>query len=131
MTSMKIVLFSRTRHRRIRGDIQANYEAHIRKKGFSRLENETDKSKVGGNFIVAVYDLQAVVLCPKGDVSRFYYASKLNVFDFTISELKTNQVNVFSGIRPKETGEQMIQAHAYYGILLDLLSLISAIKDWY
>ncbi|KAJ8877723.1 hypothetical protein PR048_022178 [Dryococelus australis] len=39
---------------------------------------------------VAVYDLQAVVQLPKGDVSHFYYKSKLNVFNFTVYDFKTN-----------------------------------------
>lgn len=38
---------------------------------------------------MAVYDLQAVFQIPKGEVSAFYYRSKLNVFNFTIFNLKS------------------------------------------
>lgn len=39
------------------------------------------------NVRVAVYDLEAVLQCPKGDTSSFYYKSKLNCYNLTITEL--------------------------------------------
>lgn len=69
-----------------------NYEAHIREKELSRIEKENDKKS---NSEVAVFDLQAVLPCPRGDVSSFYYVSKLNVLNFTIVDLKTMAVNCY------------------------------------
>jgi hypothetical protein len=45
-----------------------------KEKELSRLEREKDKNS---NSVVAVYDLQAVLPCPKGDASSFYYVSNL------------------------------------------------------
>lgn len=42
--------------------------------------------------VVAVYDLQATMPCLRGDVSNFYYISKVNVLNFTITDLKTKDV---------------------------------------
>jgi hypothetical protein len=58
------------------------YELHIKEKNLSRIEKQKDKDNK--NILVAVYDLQAVFQCPKGDVSVFYYKSKLNVLHLTI-----------------------------------------------
>ena len=49
---------------------------------------EKNKDKTEGDAIVAVYDLQAVMQLPQGDVSTFYYKSKLNVLNFTIYDMK-------------------------------------------
>ncbi|KAL7636965.1 UNVERIFIED_CONTAM: hypothetical protein RMT77_012723 [Armadillidium vulgare] len=68
------------------------YENHLQEKDLSRIEKENDKKSTN---IVAVYDLQAVLPCPQGDTSTFYYVSKLNVFNFTIFQLKTNFVNCY------------------------------------
>lgn len=59
----------------------------------SRSEKASDK--VSSNAAVAVYDLQAVFQVPKGDVSLFYYKSKLNVLNFTIYDLKSNNCECY------------------------------------
>lgn len=61
----------------------------------ARGEKETDKENVSNNFVVAVYDLQAVMPCPQGEMSSFYYISKLNVLNFTITELGTKNTTCF------------------------------------
>lgn len=71
------------------------YEIHQREKELSRKEKDEDKKKSNKNFIVSVYDLQAVLPAPRGDVSVFYYKSKLNSFNFTISELNTGQTECY------------------------------------
>ncbi|RZF43013.1 hypothetical protein LSTR_LSTR016943 [Laodelphax striatellus] len=71
------------------------HESHLKEKDLSRDEKERDKLTVNSNKIVAVYDLQAVLQCPRGDASSFYYCSKVNVFNFTVFELKTNRVKCF------------------------------------
>ncbi|GFV73438.1 uncharacterized protein TNCV_3389541 [Trichonephila clavipes] len=60
--------------------IKEQYENHLLEKDLSRSEKDKDKASPD-NTIVAVYDLQAVLPCPIGDVSTFYYVSKLNVFN--------------------------------------------------
>lgn len=71
------------------------YTSHLEEKNLSRLEKDIDKSKVSADYIVAVYDLQAVLQTPKGEVSVFYYKSKLNSFNFTISELGSDHTECF------------------------------------
>lgn len=75
--------------------IKTEYEDHLRQKDLSRKEKESDKMKVSKNYIVTCYDLQQVLPCPNGDVSVFYYTSKLNVLNFTLFELKNNTVQCF------------------------------------
>lgn len=72
---------------------QQIYSQHHEEKLLSRLEKEKDKND--HNIVVAVYDLQAVFQCPKGDISVFYYKSKLNVLNLTIYDLKTNDVESY------------------------------------
>lgn len=73
--------------------LKPKYDNHLKEKELSRIEKANDKKKAEdkGSIIVAIYDLQAVMPCPRGDVSNFYYVSKLNTFNFTIYE--TNNKN--------------------------------------
>ncbi|EZA58416.1 hypothetical protein X777_01373 [Ooceraea biroi] len=73
--------------------LKDNYDRHLVEKELSRAEKKADKEK--SDVVVAVYDLQAVMQLPKGNVSVFYYKSKLNVFNFTIYDLKTNTCDCF------------------------------------
>lgn len=75
--------------------LKVNYDTHLNEKELSRKEKEKDKEDKRDNVVVAVYDLQAVLQCPRGAVSTFYYVSKLNVFNFTIYELKSKAVKCF------------------------------------
>lgn len=75
--------------------LQEKYDLHLKEKCLVRLEKEKDKENVGKNFVVAVYDLQAVMPCPRGEVSSFYYVSKLNLLNFTITELGTKNTTCF------------------------------------
>lgn len=70
------------------------YDQHLVEKELSRKEKKYDKEELIDTQ-VAVYDLQAVMQIPKGDVSVFYYKSKLNVFNFTIYDLKSNECECF------------------------------------
>ncbi|CAH2009765.1 unnamed protein product [Acanthoscelides obtectus] len=78
-----------------RQNLVSDYETHIAEKDLSRQEKKEDKENSESNVIVAVYDLQAVLQCPRGETSPFYYCSKLNVFNFTIYELKTKDVQCY------------------------------------
>ncbi|CAG9760237.1 unnamed protein product [Ceutorhynchus assimilis] len=75
--------------------LKEKYDTHLREKELSRQGKQNDKKNNDDNTIIAVYDLQAVLQCPRGDVSSFYYTSKLNVFNFSIYEMKTNTGRCF------------------------------------
>lgn len=75
--------------------LKQEYDIHISEKEMSRAEKKSDKVKKFSNTIVAVYDMQAVMQLPKGDVSVFYYKSKLNVINFTIYNMIDNDCDCF------------------------------------
>ncbi|KAL4711225.1 hypothetical protein ACJJTC_019066 [Scirpophaga incertulas] len=70
--------------------LKEKYDNHLNEKELSRIEKKNDKEKMMDDTVVAVYDLQAVMQLPKGEVSVFYYKSKLNLLNFTIYDLKEN-----------------------------------------
>lgn len=65
-----------------------NYIEHLMEKNYSRTEKQLDKKN--SNLILVVYDLQAVMPVPKGDVSIFFYRLELNVLNFTIYDMQKN-----------------------------------------
>lgn len=67
--------------------LKEKYDKHLEEKNLSRNEKLTDRKNVDETHIVAVFDLQAVMQCPSGETSAFYYRSKLNCLHFTIVEL--------------------------------------------
>ncbi|XP_073999030.1 uncharacterized protein [Rhodnius prolixus] len=71
-------------------NLKDEYEIHISEKELSRLEKQSDKEKISKNHVMACFDLQAVMPCPKGDTSSFYYKTKLNVLNFTVYEINQN-----------------------------------------
>lgn len=75
--------------------LKIKYYSHLEEKDLVRKEKELDKENANEKCIIAVYDLQAVMPCPRGDVSNFYYISKLNVLNFTIYELGSKDVNCY------------------------------------
>lgn len=78
-------------------NLKENYDQHLVEKELSRKEKECDKQALVGKALLAVYDLQAVMPLPKGECSAFYYSSKLNVLNFTITSLleKTTECYVW------------------------------------
>lgn len=75
--------------------LKDKYDRHLVEKELSREEKKTDKNSENKNLIVAVYDLEAVLQCPRGEASGFYYVSKINVFNFTLYELKSKNPDVY------------------------------------
>lgn len=64
------------------------YKKHLEEKSLSRLElkHDTEQCKNSdSNNIVAIFDLQAVLPCPIGQSSAFFYKSKLNCYNFTVN----------------------------------------------
>ncbi|CAH2094970.1 unnamed protein product [Euphydryas editha] len=76
-------------------DLEVEYVKHIEEKELSRKEKDADKINAGPNIIVAVYDLQAILQIPRGNTSIFYYKSKLNTFNLTISHLGNDKTDCF------------------------------------
>lgn len=73
--------------------IQQTFQQHLLEKDLARQEKEKDKKE--SEAIVVVYDLQAVMPIPKGQVSLFFYKSRINCFNFTISDLHAKNVDCF------------------------------------
>lgn len=78
--------------------LKVKYSVHLKEKELSRAEKERDKElakEKDSHLVVGVFDLQAVLPSPRGEVSVFYYKSKLNSYNLTISELNLNNVECF------------------------------------
>ncbi|XP_050519034.1 uncharacterized protein LOC126893129 [Diabrotica virgifera virgifera] len=78
--------------------LNQKYDTHLREKVLSRAEKEEDKKRAvlsEGNIIVATYDLQAVLPAPRGNSSTFYYKSKINSYNLTVTELQSDNVQCF------------------------------------
>lgn len=75
--------------------LRESYEKHLQEKDLSRIDKERDKENNAENFVAAVYDMQAVLQCPRGDTASFYYISKLRVFNLTIYEFKSKVAKCF------------------------------------
>ncbi|CAG9813604.1 unnamed protein product [Phaedon cochleariae] len=67
--------------------MEEDFLLHQREKTLSRKEKEADKKKCSENYRVSCFDLQATLPTPKGDVSSFYYKSKLSTYNFTVCGL--------------------------------------------
>ncbi|KAJ8964278.1 hypothetical protein NQ314_005012 [Rhamnusium bicolor] len=77
-----------------RKEIEEKYAKHIKEKNLSRKEKEHDKIS-DDQVKLVVFDLQAVLPCPMGDASSFYYVSKLNVLNFTLYDIKNHEGTCF------------------------------------
>ncbi|XP_063635225.1 uncharacterized protein LOC134805981 [Cydia splendana] len=96
--------------------IQKKFEDHMNEKEWCRQEKRLDRQNINETNLCAVYDLQAVLQCPTGDTSAFFYNSKLNCLNFTIVQMlkkadPTRDTN-------DRTAEQVIGAydnvHSYF-----------------
>lgn len=74
--------------------LEEQYNTHLKEKTYSRDDKKNDRIRIEKNLRVAVYDLQAVMQCPRGNSSGFYYKSKLNCFNLTVTELKKKDSKV-------------------------------------
>lgn len=75
-----------------RKEMEEKYQKHLKEKELSRIEKQTDRRNIDEDNIVTIYDLEAVLPCPRGETSAFYYKSKLNSYNLTLTEL-TNKVD--------------------------------------
>jgi len=76
-------------------EIEEKYESHIREKDLARIEKNDDIKNSKENTVVAIFDLQAVLSCPNGDTSSFYYVSKVAVYNLTFYNAKNKNVTCF------------------------------------
>lgn len=68
-------------------ELEEKFNKHIEEKSLSRIEKQKDRQNITKNDKVVIYDLEAVLQCPRGDSSAFYYKSKLNSYNLTLTEL--------------------------------------------
>ncbi|CAH1112075.1 unnamed protein product [Psylliodes chrysocephalus] len=89
-----------------------NYEAHILRKEEARLEKEVDETR--NDFLTDAMDLQALLLCPRSNVSTLYYKMKLATNNFTIYNL-ADYMNVCRQARenPAEYNVEYL-GHTYF-----------------
>ncbi|XP_041968863.1 uncharacterized protein LOC121725818 [Aricia agestis] len=81
-----------------KGPLKDKYNKHLEEKSLSRLELKHDIEQCksnGSNNIVAIFDLQAVLPCPIGQSSAFFYKSKLNCYNFTVSNINDDTTVCF------------------------------------
>ncbi|KAF8778319.1 hypothetical protein HNY73_015050 [Argiope bruennichi] len=71
--------------------LSQQYEQHLQEKTLARIEKENDKNRTDGT-VTAVYDLQAVLQIPKGQISLFFYKSRINCLNLTVSDLRAKDV---------------------------------------
>lgn len=69
--------------------LELKYQTHLEEKELSRIEKDNDKKCIDKLHIVACFDLQAALPTPKGEISTFYYKSKLSTYNFTVCSLQT------------------------------------------
>lgn len=88
-------------------ELKEKYDAHLIEKDLCRNEKRRDRQNIDDINICAVYDLQAVMQCPTGETSSFYYKSKLNCLNFTIVELlkKTDKKDKHKNNAQKDNSE--------------------------
>ncbi|XP_074035418.1 uncharacterized protein [Leptinotarsa decemlineata] len=76
--------------------LEEEFKKHQEEKKLSRIEKALDKEKAAKSEIqLVVYDLQAVLPVPMGQTSTFFYKSRLNCFNFTVTEIMTSKTNCY------------------------------------
>lgn len=78
-------------------EMQDAYDKHLIEKELVRSEKKRDKerAKVDPTYIVSSFDLESVLPCPRGEVSAFFYRSKLNCYNLTIYNLATKVIDAY------------------------------------
>ncbi len=70
---------------------QQEYDEHTKLKNDARDEKTRDKESASETKSVWTMDLQAVLLCPKTNASSMYYRTKLQLHNFTLYNLKSQE----------------------------------------
>lgn len=81
----------------IQEEALTKYKEHQSEKELSRIikSQDVDEARKNPSILVACYDLQAVLPTPCGEVSSFYYRSRLNTFNFTIYDISNKSGNCY------------------------------------
>ncbi|RVE44164.1 hypothetical protein evm_011184 [Chilo suppressalis] len=78
--------------------LEVKYLKHLEEKTLSRSEKEADRQNITKDSKVVIYDLEAVLQCPRGDTSAFYYKSKLNSYNLTLTELEKREKKAYDNV---------------------------------
>lgn len=87
---MRSIFNTKDEHLMDESALEDRYQTHIKEKDLYHVENDLDE-KHESSHVVSCYDLQAALSTPNGEVSSFYYKSKLSTLNFTIYNLKTKE----------------------------------------
>lgn len=85
----ELVKLSSAENKNIENDLQEKYEKHITEKKACLALRTRDRESAGA---VLSFDLQNVLTCPKAEISKFFYKSKLSVYNLTAHFSTDNQV---------------------------------------
>lgn len=71
--------------------LKTKYDAHVADKHSTREERKTDRENTDDVVTTVCFDMEKVLVCPRSNVSNFFYKRKLNVYNLTAhcSTLKT------------------------------------------
>nr|CAH7721859.1 unnamed protein product [Callosobruchus chinensis] len=86
----ELVKLHRQEQRVIDNSTLDRYGRHISEKNLCRAERNHDREDV--EKVILCFDLQNVLTCPKADVNKFFYKSKLSVYNLTAHLSSTRQV---------------------------------------
>ncbi|KAF2881576.1 hypothetical protein ILUMI_24596 [Ignelater luminosus] len=78
-----------TEEDRLTDEDKSHYQNHILEKNAAREERQKDRE---GKTAVLTFDLQNVLTCPKAEISKFFYKSKLSVSNLSAHLSITKQV---------------------------------------
>ncbi|KAF2878800.1 hypothetical protein ILUMI_27377 [Ignelater luminosus] len=78
-----------TEEDRLTDEDKGHYQNYILEKNAPREERQKD---IEGKTSVLTFDLQNVLTCPKAEISKFFYKSKLSVYNLTAHLSITKQV---------------------------------------
>ncbi|KAF2899463.1 hypothetical protein ILUMI_06713, partial [Ignelater luminosus] len=103
-----------TEEDRLTDEDKGHYQNHILEKNAAREERQKDRE---GKTAVLTFDLQNVLTCPKADISKFFYKSKLSVYNLTahLSIFKQVYCDLWSGRKSSDL------ASALYKILQNVI----------
>lgn len=90
--------------------LKEKYETHHEEKLLSREEKKMDRKNVDEYNLCVCYDVQAIMQSPNGDTSSFFYKSKLNSLNFTMTELNKLKEGDKTGDDCKSYGD----VHCYF-----------------
>jgi hypothetical protein len=63
--------------------LQTKYDDHMKDKVFTKLERTEDRECTDEDVITVCFDMENCILCPRSNVSNFFYKRKLCVFNMT------------------------------------------------